>query len=48
MFQEGEHKVSFVPLTGFLLLFKQVVSMFCCFGLWIPRSLMIVEMAITS
>lgn len=25
-----------------------VVSMFCCFGLWIPRSLMLVEMAITS
>ncbi|XP_053076990.1 organic solute transporter subunit alpha isoform X1 [Acinonyx jubatus] len=26
----------------------QVVSVFCCFGLWIPRSLMLVEMAITS
>uniref|UniRef100_A0A8C9UMI6 Solute carrier family 51 subunit alpha n=1 Tax=Spermophilus dauricus TaxID=99837 RepID=A0A8C9UMI6_SPEDA len=25
-----------------------VVSVFCCFGLWIPRSLMLVEMAITS
>ncbi|XP_036893579.1 organic solute transporter subunit alpha [Sturnira hondurensis] len=25
-----------------------VVSVFCCFGLWIPRSLMIVEIAITS
>lgn len=25
-----------------------VVSVFCCFGLWIPRSLTIVEMAITS
>lgn len=25
-----------------------VVSVFCCFGLWIPRSLMFVEMAITS
>ncbi|XP_062964268.1 organic solute transporter subunit alpha [Cynocephalus volans] len=25
-----------------------VVSVFCCFGLWIPRSLMIVEMAVTS
>ncbi|KAM9582761.1 organic solute transporter subunit alpha isoform 2-T2 [Trichechus inunguis] len=25
-----------------------VVSVFCCFGLWIPRSLMLVEMAIAS
>ncbi|XP_057359852.1 organic solute transporter subunit alpha isoform X5 [Manis pentadactyla] len=25
-----------------------VVSVFCCFGLWIPRSLLLVEMAITS
>ncbi|KAM6225186.1 organic solute transporter subunit alpha [Rhynchocyon petersi] len=25
-----------------------VVSVFCCFGLWIPRSLMLVEMAITA
>ncbi|XP_032262148.1 organic solute transporter subunit alpha [Phoca vitulina] len=25
-----------------------VVSVFCCFGLWIPRSLRLVEMAITS
>ncbi|KAL0593569.1 Organic solute transporter subunit alpha [Plecturocebus cupreus] len=25
-----------------------VVSVFCCFGLWIPRSLVLVEMAITS
>ncbi|XP_012862602.1 organic solute transporter subunit alpha [Echinops telfairi] len=25
-----------------------VVSVFCCFGLWVPRSLMLVEMAITS
>ncbi|XP_069886052.1 organic solute transporter subunit alpha [Dipodomys merriami] len=25
-----------------------VVAVFCCFGLWIPRSLMLVEMAITS
>ncbi|XP_076974117.1 organic solute transporter subunit alpha isoform X2 [Tamandua tetradactyla] len=25
-----------------------VVSVFCCFGLWIPRSLMLIEMAITS
>ncbi|XP_012497129.1 PREDICTED: organic solute transporter subunit alpha [Propithecus coquereli] len=25
-----------------------VVSVFCCFGLWIPRSLTLVEMAITS
>ncbi|XP_007947599.1 organic solute transporter subunit alpha [Orycteropus afer afer] len=25
-----------------------VVSVLCCFGLWIPRSLMLVEMAITS
>ncbi|XP_004618787.3 organic solute transporter subunit alpha [Sorex araneus] len=25
-----------------------VVSVFCCFGLWIPRSLMFVEMAIVS
>ncbi|XP_070365209.1 organic solute transporter subunit alpha isoform X1 [Equus asinus] len=26
----------------------QVVSVFCCFGLWIPRSLTLVEMAIIS
>uniref|UniRef100_A0A8I5NLF1 Solute carrier family 51 alpha subunit n=1 Tax=Papio anubis TaxID=9555 RepID=A0A8I5NLF1_PAPAN len=26
----------------------QVVSVFCCFGLWIPRSLFLVEMAIAS
>ncbi|PNI24178.1 SLC51A isoform 5, partial [Pan troglodytes] len=27
---------------------EQVVSVLCCFGLWIPRSLVLVEMTITS
>lgn len=38
----------FLSLTSSLLLSKQIVCVFCCFGLWIPRALMLVEMAVAS
>ncbi|XP_006156846.1 organic solute transporter subunit alpha isoform X1 [Tupaia chinensis] len=46
------HKNTSCPIKRRTLLWSSsaptVVSVFCCFGLWIPRSLMLVEMAITS
>nr|XP_004668388.2 organic solute transporter subunit alpha [Jaculus jaculus] len=46
------YKNTFCPIKKRTLIWSSsaptVVSVFCCFGLWIPRSLMLVEMAITS
>ncbi|XP_006884259.1 PREDICTED: organic solute transporter subunit alpha [Elephantulus edwardii] len=46
------HKNTRCPIKRKTLLWSSsaptVVSVFCCFGLWIPRSLMLVEMAITA
>nr|XP_019821230.1 PREDICTED: organic solute transporter subunit alpha [Bos indicus] len=45
---KGEHAVSFLTLTSSWFFSKQIVSAFSCFGLWIPRALTLVEMAITT
>ncbi|KAF4020843.1 hypothetical protein G4228_012466, partial [Cervus hanglu yarkandensis] len=45
---KGEHAVSFLTLSSSWFFSKQIVSAFCCFGLWIPRALTLVEMAITA
>ncbi|XP_035134370.1 organic solute transporter subunit alpha isoform X2 [Callithrix jacchus] len=46
------HRNTLCPIKRRTLLWSSsaptVVSVFCCFGLWIPRSLVLVEMAITS
>ncbi|XP_032486066.1 organic solute transporter subunit alpha isoform X2 [Phocoena sinus] len=46
------YKNTYCPIKRKTLLWSSsaptVVSVFCCFGLWIPRALMLVEMAITS
>ncbi|XP_024607839.1 organic solute transporter subunit alpha isoform X3 [Neophocaena asiaeorientalis asiaeorientalis] len=46
------YKNTYCPIKRKTLLWSSsaptIVSVFCCFGLWIPRALMLVEMAITS
>nr|XP_020032070.1 organic solute transporter subunit alpha [Castor canadensis] len=46
------HKNTLCPIKRKTMIWTSssptVVSTFCCFGLWIPRSFLVVEMAITS